>query len=445
MTTGPRQRGSLPLATDGCCDSGTSTVFDVRSARAGDLPVVKALLTSATLPLDGVEDQFGSAYAVAEQVGKIVGAIGIERHGDYGLLRSAVVAPAVRGHGIGEALVLNRLAWSMSEKLRAVYLLTTTAAEYFTRFGFAVVERASVPTDVQASIEFTSACPSTATVMALELEGGAALRGLVRLKYGAAARRAEAGKTANCGCGCGSSNETWDPITSDLYDRSEQAGLPAQAVLASLGCGNPTALAELKAGEVVLDLGSGGGIDVLLSAKRVGPTGKAYGLDMTDEMLALARRNQVTAGATNVEFLKGEIENIPLPGQSVDVIISNCVINLSADKRRVLREAFRVLKPGGRFAVSDVVVHAPVPDALRRSMDLWVGCVAGALADHEYRSLLADAGFHDIDIEPTRVYRAEDAAAFLSPAGLNDPELVAQIDGRVMSAFVRATRPVSSQ
>jgi arsenite methyltransferase len=409
VTTGTRQGGSLPLATDGCCGSGTSTVFEVRSARAGDLPVVKALLTSATLPLDGVDDQFGTAYAVAEQVGSIVGAIGIERHGDYGLLRSAVVAPAVRGHGIGEALVLNRLAWSMSEKLRAVYLLTTTAAEYFTRFGFAVVERASVPTDVQASIEFTSACPSTATVMALELEGGAALRGLVRLKYGAVARRAEAGGTAN------------------------------------FGCGNPTALAELKAGEVVLDLGSGGGIDVLLSAKRVGPTGKAYGMDMTDEMLALSRRNQETAGASNVEFLKGEIENIPLPDQSVDVIISNCVINLSADKRRVLREAFRVLKPGGRLAVSDVVVHAPVPDALRRSMDLWVGCVAGALADHEYRSLLADAGFQDIDVEPTRVYRAEDAAAFLSQAGLNDPELVAQIDGRVMSAFVRATRPVSSQ
>jgi N-acetylglutamate synthase-like GNAT family acetyltransferase/SAM-dependent methyltransferase len=441
MTTGAGQSRALPLASDGCCGSGTTKVFEVRSARASDLPVVKALLASTTLPLDGVEDQFGAGYAVAEQNGRIVGAIGVERHGDSGLLRSAVVAPVVRGRGVGEALVLNRLGWCLSEKLRAVYLLTTTAAEYFPRFGFVAIDRAAVPADVQASVEFSSACPSSAAVLALTLEGGEALRGLVRYKYSAAARRAEAGEAASCGCGCGPGNETWDPITSNLYDQSEQAGLPAQAVLASLGCGNPTALAELKAGEVVLDLGSGGGIDVLLSARRVGATGKAYGLDMTDGMLALARRNQEAAGVGNVEFLKGEIENIPLPDQSVDVIISNCVINLSADKARVLQEAFRVLKPGGRFAVSDVVVAVPVPDALRRSMELWVGCVAGALAVDEYRSLLMSAGFQDVSIEPTRVYRAEDAAAFLSPVGLNDPELVAQVDGRVMSAFVRATRP----
>ncbi|MGH7470943.1 MAG: arsenite methyltransferase, partial [Longimicrobiales bacterium] len=233
------------------------------------------------------------------------------------------------------------------------------------------------------------------------------------------------------------------PITSNLYDAAETAGLPVHAVLASLGCGNPTALAELKHGEVVLDLGSGGGIDVLLSARRVGPTGKAYGLDMTDAMLELARENQKAADVANVEFLKGEIENIPLPDNSVDVIISNCVINLSADKRRVLQEAYRVLRPGGRFAVSDVIVRGAAPAALRRSMELWVGCVAGALEEDEYRSLLADAGFEDIDLEPTRVYRAADAAAFLSTAGLDQPDLIAEIDGKVMSAFVRATKPVT--
>jgi SAM-dependent methyltransferase len=234
--------------------------------------------------------------------------------------------------------------------------------------------------------------------------------------------------------------ERWDPITSNLYDEAERTGVPAQAFLASLGCGNPTALAELAPGEVVLDLGSGGGIDVLLSAKRVGPTGKAYGLDMTDEMLELARANQRSAGAQNVEFLKGEIEHIPLPDNSIDVLISNCVINLSADKRQVLHEAFRVLKPGGRFAVSDVVVRGDVPPEVRRSMELWIGCVAGALLETEYRSLLAEAGFEQIDLEPTRVYRAEDARAFLETAQLDDA-LLSDVDGRIVSAFVRAVKP----
>ncbi len=221
--------------------------------------------------------------------------------------------------------------------------------------------------------------------------------------------------------------------------------MPAEALLASLGCGNPTALAELKAGEVVLDLGSGGGIDVLLSARRVGPTGKAYGLDMTDEMLALARENQARSGLTNVEFLKGEIEHIPLPDNSVDVIISNCVINLSADKDRVIAEAFRVLKPGGRFAVSDVVVRGDdVPAELRRSMELWVGCVAGALEESAYRSKLSEAGFEAIDVEPTRIYRAADAKQFLQEAGLAGDAALAQIDGRIMSAFIRATKPVAA-
>jgi SAM-dependent methyltransferase len=264
------------------------------------------------------------------------------------------------------------------------------------------------------------------------------IKEIVRSKYGEAARQARAGQPANCGC----SSSCCDAITSNLYEGDQTSVLPAEAVLASLGCGNPTALAELKPGEVVLDLGSGGGIDVLLSAKRVGPTGKAYGLDMTDEMLALARENQAKSGLTNVEFLRGEIEHIPLPDNSVDVVISNCVINLSADKDQVLAEAFRVLKPGGRFAVSDVVIRGDdVPDELRRSMELWVGCVAGALEEGSYRDKLATAGFEGVELEPTRVYRAEDARQFLTGSGFESDEVVEQIDGKFMSAFVRAMKP----
>jgi 2-polyprenyl-3-methyl-5-hydroxy-6-metoxy-1,4-benzoquinol methylase len=265
----------------------------------------------------------------------------------------------------------------------------------------------------------------------------------VQQKYGEAALNARSG-AAKAGCGCGTSCGP-DPITSNLYDDAQAAGVPTEALLASLGCGNPTALAQLQAGEVVLDLGSGGGIDVLLSARRVGPAGKAYGLDMTDEMLALARENQAKSGLTNVEFLKGEIEHIPLPDNSVDVIISNCVINLSADKDRVIAEAFRVLKPGGRFAVSDVVVRGDdVPADLRRSMELWVGCVAGALEESAYRSKLSGAGFEGIDVEPTRIYRAADAKQFLQEAGLSQDAALAQVDGRIMSAFIRATKPVAA-
>jgi SAM-dependent methyltransferase len=271
------------------------------------------------------------------------------------------------------------------------------------------------------------------------------LKQSIKEKYGEAASRVAAGTTSSSCCGtsacCGATTATWDPITANLYDDREKAGLPAEAILASLGCGNPTALAELRPGEVVLDLGSGGGIDVLLSAKRVGPTGKVYGLDMTDEMLALANENKRRAGAENVEFLKGDIEQIPLPDESVDVIISNCVINLSADKRNVLREAFRVLKPGGRFAVSDVVVRGYVPEAVRTSMELWIGCVAGALEEQEFIRLLREAGFAKPSIEPTRIYKAEDAAAFLSGTNLSALELAAQIDGKFMGAFVRATKP----
>lgn len=274
------------------------------------------------------------------------------------------------------------------------------------------------------------------------------VRASVKQKYGEAATRVTSGDTAgscsgSTGC-CGATTEAWDPITGNLYDEQETAGIPAEALLASLGCGNPTALATLNPGETVLDLGSGGGIDVLLSARRVGPTGRAYGLDMTDEMLALANDNKRRAGAHNVEFLKGEIEHIPLPDDSVDVVISNCVINLSADKRRVLAEAFRVLRPGGRFAVSDVVVCGEVPTAVRRSMELWIGCVAGALEQQEFLSLLREVGFENPSIEPTRIYEAEDAAAFLAQTGLDVQAITPDIAGKFMGAFVRATKPAMS-
>ena len=265
----------------------------------------------------------------------------------------------------------------------------------------------------------------------------------VKEKYGQAALRVTAGGSSCCGAGSSLEN-CCDVITGNLYDSSQTSQIPEEAVLASLGCGNPTALAKLNPGETVLDLGSGGGVDVLLSARRVGPTGKAYGLDMTDEMLALARENQRRAGLENVEFLKGEIENIPLPVNSVDVIISNCVINLSADKDRVLREAFRVLKPGGRFAVSDVVVRGEVPADIRRSVELWILCVAGALEESEYRLKLAAAGFEAIDIEPTRVYKAEDARQFLAGVGIDADTIAPLVDGKFMSAFVRAKKPRSS-
>ena len=267
------------------------------------------------------------------------------------------------------------------------------------------------------------------------------VRDMVRERYGRAALQvATTGEKGSC-CGTGGSCGTTDPITRDLYDAVTTSTLPEAAVLASLGCGNPTALAELHEGETVLDLGSGGGIDVLLSAKRVGPSGRVYGLDMTDEMLSLARSNAAEVGATNVEFLKGHIEEIPLPDNSVDVIISNCVINLSADKATVVKEAFRVLKPGGRFAVSDVVVRGEVPTDVRRSMELWVGCVAGALEEQEFRRLLNQAGFENIDIEPTRIYEVDDARAFLEESGLDAASLAKAIDGRFMAAFVRATKP----
>ena len=285
------------------------------------------------------------------------------------------------------------------------------------------------------------------------------VRDIVREKYGEAARRVKDGEGGCCApapdasgccspapaasrfCGAGTASMgSCDPITSNLYDASQSGDVPGTALAASLGCGNPTALAELEPGETVLDLGSGGGIDVILSAKRVGPTGKAYGLDMTDEMLALAEENKAKSGLANVEFLRGEIENIPLPAASVDVVISNCVINLSGDKDRVLREAFRVLRPGGRFAVSDVVVRGEVPPAIRKSMELWAGCIAGALSEDDYRAKLAAAGFTDIGVEVTRVYGSEDARAFLAGQGFDD-SVAASVDGKFVSAFIRARKP----
>jgi arsenite methyltransferase len=270
-----------------------------------------------------------------------------------------------------------------------------------------------------------------------------AIKDAVKEKYGQAALRVTTGGSSCCGARA-SNGLNCDPITSNLYDALQANEIPAEAMLASLGCGNPTALAKLNPGDVVLDLGSGGGIDVLLSAKRVGPTGKAYGLDMTDEMLALANENKQKSGLHNVEFLKGEIEHIPLPDNSVDVIISNCVINLSADKDRVLKEAFRVLKPGGRFAVSDVVTRGEMLPEIRKSVLLWVGCIAGALEENEYRNKLVSTGFETVEIEPTRIYKLEDAREFLSGEGVDVDALSGQVDGKFMSAFIRAVKPSSS-
>jgi arsenite methyltransferase len=428
---------SLPIAS--CCN-GSTALPKVRAATSADLPVVETLLKQAALPSQGVRDFFPTNYAVAELGRVVIGAIGVEQYGSHGLLRSAVVVKGARGNGLGAQLVHERLQWSRVQGMSDVYLLTTTAPRFFERLGFQQVDRTRVPMEVQVAPEFASICPSSATVMHLNLREGGDLRAVVKQKYGSAAREAATNEKASC-CGTGEA-KTWDPITSNLYDAQETQSLPGAAVLASLGCGNPTALAELKPGETVLDLGSGGGIDVLLSARRVGATGKAYGLDMTDEMLELARENQRAAGVDNVEFLKGEIEAIPLPNDSVDVIISNCVINLSADKSRVMAEAFRVLKSGGRFAVSDVVVRGVVPADIRRNVELWIGCVAGALEEQEYIRLLQQAGFRGVSIEATRVYSVSDALGMAAGAGVQlSDEQLRGLEGKFTSGFVRATKP----
>jgi N-acetylglutamate synthase-like GNAT family acetyltransferase/SAM-dependent methyltransferase len=422
--------------------------YRIRPARAADFESVRALLRAAALPLEGLETQFGDGYAIAEAQGSLVAVAGVERYGNDGLLRSAAVDPAWRGRGLGQALVRDRIAWARARGLDALYLLTTTAADFFRRSGFAPATRESAPEAIRASREFAQVCPSSAAFMQLPLRvlpqrSGEQLRASVRAVYGDAARRAAAGGNATCGAGscCGPDAAAPNPITSNLYSKPEVDGLPSAALQASLGCGNPSALATLNPGEVVLDLGAGGGIDVLLSAKRVGPTGMVYGLDMTDEMLALAQSNQRRSGLANVRFLKGEIEHIPLPDESVDVVISNCVINLSAEKAQVLREAFRVLKPGGRFAVSDIVLRGELPAAARADIALWTGCVAGALQESEYRALLAAAGFTEIDVEPTRVYGEEDIKTFLAEPGAACACPGQDSAGLVMSAFIRARKP----
>jgi arsenite methyltransferase len=424
--------------------------YVIRPARAADFSTIARLLSAAGLPLDGVEAGPGREYSVAvDEGGEVIGVAALEVYGRYGLLRSVAVEENRRGRGVGTALVRDRIAAAEAHGLVGLYALTTMAEGYFRRLGFEPVARESVPAEIRECGEFAHVCPSTAVVLHLGLEDPAAdperLKRAIRERYGAAAREAAAGGLATCGCAGVSAGGVGEcgPALPGLYDDHEAASLPPAALAASLGCGNPTALAALREGDVVLDLGSGSGIDVLLSARRVGPTGKVYGVDMTEEMLELARKNAREAGAQNVEFLQGEIEALPLPDASVDVVISNCVINLSVDKRRVLEEAFRVLKPGGRFAVSDIVVRGALPAPFRRRMELWAGCVAGALEESEFRRLLAEVGFEAIEIEPTHIYRAEDARALLGHAGL-DPEVAApDLDGRIMSAFVRARKPVA--
>lgn len=427
----------------------TTTPARLRPARAEDLPAVKRLLAASGLPLDGVDESFGDAWAVAESEGALAGVAGVEIHGSSGLLRSVAVAEKARGRGVGEALVRNRIDFARERGIERLLLLTTTAANWFERLSFRRVPRAAAPAEVMRSREFQGACPDSAVLLELPL-GGEAIREAVRERYGAAARRAgeaDSKGTSCCSTSCcgGDADAELErrahPITAGLYDANEAGAVPEGALRASLGCGNPTALARLAAGETVLDLGSGGGIDVLLSARRVGPTGKAYGLDMTDEMLALARENQRKSGLTNVEFLKGEIEAIPLPDASVDVVVSNCVINLTADKRRALREAFRVLKPGGRLAVSDIVVRGAMPERVRRSVEAWVGCIAGALEEEEYAAILREIGFEDVSMEAVRVYRAADAREFLAEQGLAD----AEVDEKFASAFVRGRKPLAAQ
>lgn len=425
-----------------CCSPAATTRTLFRAARAEDLTRVHEILSLEKLPVEGVAEHLEHGYVVATQKNRIVGVAGVEVYGPSGLLRSVAVEPAFRGQGLGIALVQERLSWAREQGLADVYLLTTTASDFFEKLGFTRTERAGAPAEMQKAPEFAYLCGSSATTMRLSLAEGTDVRATVRDKYASAARAVRSGANINAASCCGKDDE-WNPITSDLYKEGETQGLPVEAMLASLGCGNPTALAQLSPGEVVLDLGSGGGIDVLLSAKRVGPTGKAYGLDMTDEMLALARENQARAGATNVEFLKGEIENIPLPDGSVDVIISNCVINLSADKSKVLKEAFRVLKPGGRFAVSDIVVRGEMPAAIRRNVELWTGCVAGALEENTYAQLLRTAGFEEVGLEPTRIYRTQDIMALTTGVGLDVEADAEELDGRFMSAFVRGRKPAA--
>ncbi len=419
----------------------------LRTARANEAPAVGRLLERAKLPTDGLDDFLGPAYVVAvSAAGEVIGAAGLETYGTHGLLRSVVVDPAFRRHGVGEKMVLDRLAFAAERGLAEIHLLTTTAAPWFERFGFARAARTLLPAEIRASVEFTKACPESATAMSRPLAADRqTLREEIRARYALAATAARTGASSCCGssssCGCSSSDSAPKGLVSHPealgYAADDVGSLPKGAVQASLGCGNPLILAELREGESVLDLGSGGGIDVLLSARRVGPSGRAYGVDMTDEMLDLARENQRKAGVENATFLHGTIEALPLPESAVDVVISNCVINLSTDKPKTIAEAFRVLRPGGRFAVADIVTTQPMPPAARRAAALWAGCVAGALAIDEYRRVLADAGFEDVEIETRHDLAGESGCCGAESIA---PELAAW-DGKVLSAFVRARKP----
>lgn len=425
--------------------------FAIRSAQSGDLEQGLGLLQSVNLPTEGVAVGWDQFYAVAETSGgDIVGVAGIEPYPPYALLRSVGVAPAWQGRQIAAALVRNRLAEIARRGLQGPYLLTTTAAGYFERQGFVPVKRSTVPAEVQCSAEFASVCPETATVMVHSPQIGEAkrVRTAVRRRYGAAARAAA--REARSGCGCDAAavgaacctGVPSGPIGAGLYDALQIEALPSAAVLASLGCGNPTALIELREGETVLDLGSGGGIDVLLSARRVGPTGKVYGLDLTPDMVSLARRNAAAAGISNAEFMRGEIENIPLPDASVDVVISNCVINLSHDKPQALREAYRVLRPGGRFAVTDIVTKDELPESLRADLALWTSCVAGALTEQRFAELLASAGFTGVAIEPIAEHRLADLGGGCSAGAQECPGQGSEYaDLLITSCFVRAHKP----
>jgi N-acetylglutamate synthase-like GNAT family acetyltransferase/SAM-dependent methyltransferase len=429
----------------------------IRRADRADLAQVQALLSVAQLPLAGVAEHIADSFIVAQTAtGEIIGLAGLEIYPPYALLRSVAVAPAWRGRGIAAQLVEDRMAECARRGLTGPYLLTTSAVEYFARQGFIVASRDSVPAEIKGSAEFATVCPSTATVMVRPdaTETAKAIHTAVRRRYGAAARAAARAAQATGGCcsgattsaGCCGTTSGGGQISADLYDALQTQTLPEAAVLASLGCGNPTALIELKPGETVLDLGSGGGIDVLLSARRVGPTGKAYGLDLTPDMISLARRNAREAGVDNAEFIRGEIENIPLAPASVDVVISNCVINLSHDKAKVLREAYRVLRPGGRFAVTDIVVQEELPAEVKADLALWTSCVAGALSERTFTDLLQQAGFSAISIEPVRRHRLADLGGDCcgpTPAGCGCAGAGSYGDLEITSAFVRATKPLS--
>jgi arsenite methyltransferase len=425
-----------------------TAVATVEPASTADREAIEALLARLGLPTAGLAEHLASAL-VAREGGEVVGCVALELYGEAALLRSLAVRPDRQGAGLGTRLTEAALDRARREGVRELYLLTETADGFFRRFGFAPVARHDVAPAVHGSVELTSACPQSARAMRLDLADAVGIREAVRSHYAAHARRfVELGPAPSAGGCCGTTGccgAEKSVVTADLYSAEEAAALPETALQASLGCGNPTALIDLRPGQVVLDLGSGGGVDVLLSARRVGPTGKAYGVDMTDEMLALARRNAAEAGAANAAFLKGTIDAVPLPDASVDVVISNCVINLAPDKGAVLREAFRLLKPGGRFAVSDVVIEGPVPASLRSRIESWVGCVAGALERSDYEAKLAAAGFEQIEIVPTRYYRAED---------VGDPTLLAwlaaqpaaereRLSRAFMSAFVRAVKPAA--